>query len=60
MTDKVHGNSKTTEVYKNGQLVAIVTSALEAAAIAGISSAYVCILKRNGGETVSGYSFKEV
>ena len=60
MTDKVHGNSKVTEVYKDGKLVATVSSAVEAASIAGISSAYVCILKRNGGETVSGYSFREV
>ena len=58
MDSKMHGNSKTTKVYQHGKLIATVASAAEAAQLVGISSAYVCILKRNGGSTVKGYSFK--
>lgn len=58
MDNKMHGNSKTTKVYQNGKLIATVSSAAEAAQLVGISPAYVCMLKRNGGSTINGYSFK--
>lgn len=58
MTDKVHGNSKPTEIFLNGKLIKVVDSVAEAAEYAGISPAYVCILKRTQGETNSGFSFK--
>lgn len=58
MTDKVHGNAKHTEIFLNGKLVKAVPSVAEAAEYAGISPAYVCILKRTHGATTSGFSFK--
>lgn len=58
MTDKVHGNSKRTEIFLNGKLVKTVASVAEAAEYAEISPAYVCILKKMHGETNSGFSFK--
>ena len=45
-------------IYLNGKLIKVVDSVAEAAEYAGISPAYVCILKRTQGETNSGFSFK--
>ena len=58
MTDKVHGNTKPTEIFLNGKLVKVVDSVAEAAEYADISTAYVSILKKTQGETSKGFSFK--